>query len=61
MKSYELKCEMETFQNQIAKAKKSGRTNALKEIKRLFKDIGFTVRMIKGAFAKVWGEKCIQL
>ena len=38
MKSYdELKAEMETIQQQMAEAKKSSRTNALKEIKRLCK------------------------
>ena len=58
---YKLKAESETIQNQMAETKKSGRTNTLKEIKRLFKDSGFTVRMIKGALAKVRGEKCIQL
>ena len=38
IKSYDkLKAEMETIQQQMAEAKKSSRTNALKEIKRLCK------------------------
>ena len=50
MKSYdELKAEMETIQQQMAKAKKSERTNALKEVKRLCKEFGFTAGMIKGS------------
>lgn len=43
MKSYdELKAEMETIQQQMAEAKKNERTNALKEVKRLCKEFGFT-------------------
>ena len=43
MKSYdELKAEMETIQQQMAEAKKSERMNALKEVKRLCKEFGFT-------------------
>ena len=61
MKLYKSKAESETIQNQMAETKKGGRTNTLREIKRLFKDSGFTARMIKGAMAKVRGEKCIQL
>ena len=49
MKSYdELKAEMETIQQQMAEAKKSERTNALKEVKRLCKEFGFTAGMLKG-------------
>ena len=52
MKSYdELKAEMETIQQQMAEAKKNKRTNALKEVKRLFKEFGFTAGMLKGALA----------
>jgi len=50
MKSYdELKAEMETIQQQMAEAKKNERTNALKEVKRLCKELGFTAGMLKGA------------
>ena len=52
MKSYdELKAEMETIQQQMAEAKKNERTNALKEVKRLCKEFGFTAGMLKGAQA----------
>jgi hypothetical protein len=33
------------------------RTNALKEVKRLFKEFGFTAGMLKGALAKGRSEK----
>ena len=53
MKSYdELKAEMETIQQQMAEAKKNERTNALKEVKRLYKEFGFTAGMLKGALAE---------
>jgi hypothetical protein len=53
MKSYdELKAEMVTVQQQMAEAKKSERTNALKEVKRLCKEFGFTAGMLKGALAE---------
>ena len=42
---------METIQQQMAKAKKSERTNALKEVKRLCKEFGFTAGMLKGSLA----------
>ena len=52
MKSYdELKAEMETIQQQMAEAKKNERTNALKEVKRLCKEFGFTAGMLKGSLA----------
>ena len=58
MKSYdELKAEMETIQQQMAEAKKSERTNALKEVKRLCKEFGFTAGMLNGVLAKGRGEK----
>ena len=58
IKSYdELKAEMETIQQQMAEAKKSERTNALKEVKRLCKEFEFTAGMLKGALAKGRGEK----
>ena len=53
MKSYdELKAEMETIQQQMVKAKKSERTDALKEAKRLCKEFGFTAGMLKGSLAE---------
>jgi hypothetical protein len=58
MKSYdELKAEMETIKQQMAEAKKNERTNALEEVKRLFKDFYFTAGMLKGALARGGGEK----
>ena len=52
-KSYdELKAEMEVIQQQMVEAKKSERTNALKEVKRLSKEFGFTTGMLKGALAE---------
>ncbi|TQV80713.1 hypothetical protein [Denitrobaculum tricleocarpae] len=45
-KSYEeLKADMEAIQQQMVDAKKAERTNALKEVKRLCKDSGFTAGM----------------
>ena len=46
---YELKAEMETIQQQMAEAKKSERTVALKKVKELCKEFGFTARMLKGS------------
>jgi hypothetical protein len=58
MKSHdELKAEMETIQQQMAEAKKNECTNALKEVKRLCKEFGFTAGMLKGALAE--GRKTI--
>ena len=58
MKSYdELKSEMEAIKRQMVEAKKNERANALKEVKRLCKDFGFTAGMLKGALAKGRGEK----
>ena len=52
MKSYdELKAEMETIQQQMVEAKKNERTSALKEVKRLYQEFGFTAGMLKGALA----------
>ena len=55
MKSYdELKAEMENIQQQMAEAKKNERTVALKKVKELCKEFGFTagcsrVYWLKGA------------
>ena len=58
MKSYdELKAEMEAIQQQMAKAKKNERAEALKTVKRLCKEFGFTAgMMLKGALAKGRGN-----
>ena len=49
MKSYdELKAEMEAIQQQMVEAKKNVRANALKTVKRLYKEFGFTAGMLKG-------------
>ena len=53
MKSYgELKAEMEAIQQQMVEAKKNERANALKEVKRLCKEFGFTAGMLKVALSK---------
>jgi hypothetical protein len=39
------------------KAKKNERADALKEVKRLCKEFGFTAGMLKGFLAKRRGEK----
>ena len=53
MKSYhELKAEMETIQQLMVEAKKSELANALKEVKRLCKEFGFTTGILKGSLAQ---------
>ena len=52
----ELKAEMEAIQQQMAKAKKNERAEALKTVKRLCKELGFTAGMLKGALAKGRGN-----
>ena len=53
MKSYdELKAEMETIQQQMAETKKNERTVALKKVKELCKEFGFTVGLLKGSLAE---------
>ena len=49
MKPYdELKVEIRAIQKQMVKAKMNERSNALKELKRLCKEFGFTAGMLKG-------------
>ena len=48
----ELKAEMESIQQQMVEAKKNERANALKEVKRLCKEFGFTAGMLKGSLAE---------
>ena len=53
MKSYdELKSEMEALKQQMVEAKKTERAIALKEVKRLCKEFGFTAGMLKGVLAE---------
>ena len=58
MKSYdELEAEMKIIQQQMAEAKKNERTVALKKVKELCKEFGFTAGMLIGSVAKGRGEK----
>ena len=41
----------------MVEAKMNERATALKEVKRLCKEFGFTAGMLKGALAKLRGEK----
>ena len=43
---------MEAIQQQMAEAKKNERATALKEVKRLCKEFGFTAGMLKGSLAE---------
>ena len=53
MKSYDgLKTEMEAIQQQMVEAKKNERANAPKEVKRLYKEFGFTAGMLKVSLAE---------
>ena len=53
MKSYdELKAEMKAIQQQMVEAKKNERANALKEVKRLSRELVFTAGMLKGSLAE---------
>ena len=54
MKSYdELKAEMEAIQQQMVEAKKNERANALKEIKRLCKDVWLNIAgLLKGSLTE---------
>ena len=58
MKTYdELKAEMEAIQQKMKEAKKHERANALKEVKRLFKEFGFAAGMLKGSIAEGRNKK----
>ena len=53
MESYDkLKAEMEEIQQQMVEAKKTERANALKEVKLLCKEFGFTAVMLQGSLAE---------
>ena len=49
---HELIAEMETIKQKMAEAKKNVRTDALKEVKRLCKEFGFTTEMPKGSLTE---------
>ena len=51
--NYDLKAEMATIQQELVEAKKNERTNLIKEIKRLYKEFGFTTGMLKVLIAHV--------
>jgi hypothetical protein len=58
MKLYEkLRTNTEAIQQQMAEAKKNKCATALKEVKRLCKEFGFTAGMLKGSLAKGRGGK----
>ena len=53
MKLYEkLKTHTEAIQQQMFEAKKNEQAKALKEVKRLCKEFGFTAGMLKGSLAE---------
>ena len=53
MKSYdELKANLETIQEQMLVVKKNERASAIKEVRRLCKESGFTAGMLKGALSE---------
>ena len=53
MKSYgELKADMEAIPQQMAEAKKNEHANALKEVKRLWKEVGFKAGMLSGSLTE---------
>ena len=43
---------MKTIQQQMVEAKKNERTDALKKVKELCKEFGFTAGMLKGALTE---------
>ena len=53
MKSYDtFKAEMEAIQLQMGKDKKNEHANALKELKHVCTEFGFTAGMLKGSLAE---------
>jgi len=57
MKSYdELKVEMEAIPQQTTKASKSKLTDALKQVKRLYKEFGFIAGKPRGVLTKGRGK-----
>lgn len=58
MKTYEeLKAEMGTLEKELAAAKERERKDALKKVRELCKEFGFTAGMLKGSLAKGRGSK----
>lgn len=53
----ELQQQKAELEKQIETAKKSERAEALKTVKKLCKEFGFTAGMLRGALAKGRGEK----
>ena len=54
----EMKSEIKIIKQQMIEAKKDERANAMKEVKRLCKEFGFTAGMLKGSLA-VGRGKCV--
>ena len=53
MKSYEeLKSEMKQLENQMVSARKRERADALKQVRKLCKEFGFTAGMLKASLAQ---------
>ena len=53
MKSYDgWKAEMKTIRQQMVEVMKNERANALKEVKRLCKEFGFTAGSLTGSLAE---------
>ncbi|MGK0393067.1 MAG: DNA-binding protein H-NS [Alcanivorax borkumensis] len=53
MKTYEeLKAEMEQLEKDLAAAKERERKDALKKVRELCKEFGFTAGMLKGCLAE---------
>jgi len=54
MNSYdELKADIEAIKQQMVDVKKNERANALKEVKPLCKEFGFTAGMLKGSLTEI--------
>jgi len=53
-----MKSEIKIIKQQMIEAKKDERANAMKEVKRLCKEFGFTAGMLKGSLA-VGRGKCV--
>ena len=43
---------MKAIQQQMVEAKKNERANVLKEVERLYKELGFTAGMLEGVLAE---------
>jgi ribosomal protein S21 len=56
MTSYD-ELKLEEIQQQVVEAKKNELANALREVKRICKEFGFTAGMLKGSLAEEWKKK----